>query len=288
MPMKLGGFFSIGACVLMLNACNSSKGDVKEVYYDDGKTLQQRIHLDGKTKHGWFEEFTVKGQLKARQFFVHDTLHDTTQLYYPDGKLKTLQVYNMGLKSGCWKEYNKEGGLVSEINFKQGVLDGTSKEYTYRTGKLLTSITYKEGQKDGVEELYYANGQLMSRCRYDQGRPVPGIEEYTETGKPIENAIEVTTHTKNEMLLAERVLYYFKCTTSLKELRAYECLPVIEGKGVEGFRKLEETPNGFTYMVSVPKGGHVMSTLNIAFMAKSVLGNTYIKVIEVPIAYDNL
>ena len=286
--MKCRTLFLICSCFLLLSACNAPKGDVKEVYDSDGKTLLQRIEMDGKTKHGWFQEFTSKGKLKARQFFIHDTLHDTTQLFYPDGRIKTIQVYNKGLKTGCWKEYNKEGGLVSEINFKDGVLHGNSKEYTYRTGKLLTNITYKEGQKDGVEEVYYANGQLKSRCRYDQGRPVPGIEEFTEKGKLIKNSIDVTTRVKNEMLLAERVIYFFKCATSLTELRAYECLPVIEGKGVEGFRKLELTEDGFRYEVPVPQGGHVMTTLNVAFMAKSVLGNTYIKVMQVPIAYDNL
>jgi len=282
----LFGFFAALVCWA---GCNSgSTKDVKIVYFKGENIIMQRIEKDGEFKHGKFEEFYKDGQIKAIQHYVHDTLNDTTKIFHANGQLQTLQIFQKGKRTGCWREFSKEGQIISEINFKDDMLDGVSKEFTYRTGKLLTLVEYKEGQKNGVEELYYANGQLKSRCRYDKGRPVPGIEEFTDRGQRIENNIEITTEIKNEMLLAERVMYYFKCKTDLPNLRAYECLPITEGKGVEGFRKLESNEKGFIYEVIVKSGSHVMTDLNIAFMADSKLGHTYIKVVSIPIAYDNM
>lgn len=287
--MNMKWLFNFLSLILLWYSCTTNhSSDVKIVYFEDQKTIMQRIEKDDTLKHGKFEEFYKNGQLKAIQYFVHDTLHDTTKIFHPSGQLKTMQVYQMGKRTGCWKEFSKDGQLISEINFKDDFLDGVSKEFTYRTGKLLTLVEYTEGQKNGMEEKYYANGQLMSRCVFDKGRPVPGIEEFTEQGKPIINNIEITTEIKNEMLLAERITYYFKCQTDLSHVRAYECLPVTAGKGIDGFRKLASNEKGFVYEVTVKNGSHVMSDLNIAFMADSKLGNTFIKVIVIPIAYENL
>lgn len=282
--------FTGWVCLLVFWRCvhaDMAGTEKKIVYFDDGKTVRQTIgYKDGK-RHGYTREFYRNGVLKARQFYVNDSLDDTSAIYYPDGKLQSLQVYKNKRKHGCWKEYNKEGKLYSEIFFKNGFLDSTSSNYTYRTGRLLTRVTYKRGRKNGLEERYYANGKPLSRMQYDDGRPCPGLKEWADNGKEIRNDFAVSVREKNELTLNGTVTYFLDPAGYRQSDEAYTILPPEPGKGVSSFKQLEHTATGYKLVYSIPKGDHILTKEYIAILRKTSMGNTFIKLVTLNVAIDN-
>jgi antitoxin component YwqK of YwqJK toxin-antitoxin module len=275
---------------VVLSGCNyrdPSTPELKKVYFKDGKTLQQTVEYRNGKKNGYLTEFYKTGTLRAKQFYVNDSLNDSSFIYHPNGKLQSLHTYKNKLKHGCWKEYNKEGKLYSEIFLKNDKLDSTSTIFTYRTGKVLTRVTYKDGLKNGLEERYYANGKPRSKAVYDMGKPCLGVEEWFDNGKKVNNDFGIQVIERNELLLNNTVSYLIKPEGFRQDDDAYQILPPVKGKGIEAFRPLTKTKEGFLLKYEVVKGKHIMTKECLGIFRKTVMGNTLIKVHTINVAIDN-
>ncbi len=266
--------------ILLFNACNSNPektGGEKIVYFEDGKTIRQKINYQNELKNGPAFEYFENGRIKVKRFYVNDTLNDSSLIFYKDGKLKSAQFYLNKLKHGCWREYNKEGHLYSEIYFKKGLLDSTSTEYTYRTGKVLTRVTYKDGLKNGLEELYYSNGKPKSKAYYAFGLPCYGTEEWLDNGKKINNDFKINIQENDQIALQNKLSYIITLENPEEDDVVYRVLQVGEGQAVGSTYPLIKTNGRFVLEFDVPKGGFVMENVVLAAYRSTGFKNTYIK-----------
>src|SRR4051812_47480315 len=98
-------------CLNLILSCHKDDPDngTRKIYSEkSGKLIQEVEYRNGK-KNGYFREYYDDGKLSAVQFYVNDTINDTSFAYHPNGIIASQSVYKMGRKNGVWKKYNKAG-----------------------------------------------------------------------------------------------------------------------------------------------------------------------------------
>jgi antitoxin component YwqK of YwqJK toxin-antitoxin module len=266
--------------VVFIAACNpedSFENGEKTFYFPGTNTIKKQIHYKNGKKNGLMQEFYQDGKLKARQFFVNDSLDDTTVVYHPNGKLKLIHTYKNRLKHGFWRDYNKEGKLYSELCFKNGKLDGTCSEYSYRSVKLQARINYHDGAKHGVQEHYYPSGKIKSREYFFMGQICKGTEEWFENGNKINNDFNILIREQDAALLENTLIYKIRIEGMGPEDRIYRVLRPGSGNRVGDCYSLPKEGDAFICKFNIPKGSFVMEEVTVAAYKKTAMGNTVIK-----------
>ncbi len=274
----------------ILMSCETNKNaDSNEriVYFEDGKTIRQKINYKNGLKNGLAIEYFNNGAIKAKRYYLNDSLNDSSVVYFKDGRPKSLHFYKNKLKSGCWKEYNKEGKLFSEIYFKNGLLDSTSTVYTYRTGKVLTRMVYKDGYKNGLDERYYSNGKPKSKSYFHLGKPCYGTEEWQDNGKKINNDFKISIVENNEVSLKNKLSYIIKLENPHAKDEVYKIISPGKGNLVGDVFPLLKVNDHFILEFDVDKGGFVMETVDLVAYRETRYKNTYIKKISFNASTNN-
>jgi antitoxin component YwqK of YwqJK toxin-antitoxin module len=283
-------FISIATLLALIFSCGSKREElegVKTVYFPGTELVKQSVEYKDGKKNGYFTEYYRKGNLKARQFYINDTLDDTTVIYYPNGQLQTLHVYKNKLRHGCWSEYNKEGRLYSEMFFKEGLLDSTCSKYSYKSVRLLTRVRYLKGTKHGTEEQYYVSGKPKSRQHYFKGQLCKGTEEWYESGKKINHDFKIYVQENNATMLENAITYKIRLQDPDPGDQVYKLFEPPKGDVMSGLSQLTKEGDAFVYKIIVPKGGFVMEQVIIAAYRKTAMGNTVIKTQAFNVASNN-
>jgi hypothetical protein len=274
----------------MLYNCRESS-DVKEglkvIHFPKSDAVKQTIEYKNGKKNGYLKEYFRNGTLKARQFFVNDSLDDTTYLYHENGKLKATQIFKSKLKHGCWREYNKEGVLFSEIYFKDDFLDSTCCKYSYRTHRLLTRITYNKGLKNGYEEHFYPSGKPQSKVLYDMGQICKGTEEWHENGEKIDNDFKINVIENDALLLENTLSYTIRLENNKPTDLLYQVVGPDEGNKIGSLLPVKKVGDVFVFDYTISKGGFVMEKVTVAAFRKTNLGNTFVKTQSFNVASNN-
>ena len=276
--------------VFAFTSCNTNSetnDELKTVHFSGTDIVKQTIEYKNGKKNGFFKEYYRNGILKAKQFYVNDSINDTSLFYHDDGKLKSIQIYKNKLKNGCWRNYNKKGLLISEIFFKNNVFDSTCSEFSYRSAKLLKKIRYKEGLKNGIEETYYPTGEIQSKVNYDMGDVMIGTEEWKKNGKKINNDFNISIIENDDVLLKGTLTYHIKLENPKESDKVYYVFKPCVGNKVGDISPLKKQGDVFIYEYQIPKGGFVMEKLTIAAFRKTGFGNTYIKTKSFNVASNN-
>lgn len=275
------------ALVLSLVACEDPEhpnDGTKTIHFPNSEAVKQTVDYKNGKKNGYLKEYYRDGTLKASQYYVNDTLDDTTRIYHPDRRLKTIQIYKDKRRHGVWRDYNKSGGLYSEISFQDGLLHGPSAQYTYRTLKPKTKTNYHFGVKDGWEETFYPNGRPRCKVYYDKGVAGNGLEEWLENGTKIENDFEISVTERNETLLNGLLIYYIRLENPQPD---DEVLHLVNpDKPGSGF-PLKKNGDVFALEIPVSKGSFVMEKVTIAAYRKTAFNNTFVKTKIFNAASDN-
>lgn len=238
-------------------------------------------------KNGYLKEYYRDGVLKASQFYMNDTLDDTTRLYHPNGRLKTIQIFKNRLRHGCWRDYNREGGLYSELFFKNGFLDSVCSKYTYKSLRLLTRITYNQGVKNGPEEKFYASGKPQSRVYYNMGTVFGAAEEWEENGKKRNNDFAITVSENDEVLLTNTLSYNIYLENPQPDDKVYWVFGSDAEAHSGGGFPLKKAGNVFRLEMNVPKNGFVMERVTIAAHRRTAFNNTFVKTKSFNVASNN-
>lgn len=268
--------FSPFTLLLFLCTCSGDErvnNGLYVVHYPGTELIQQEVEMKNGKKNGWAKEYYKNGKLKRKQFYVNDTLNDSSLYYHDNGRLAKLQFLKDKKFHGAWRDFNKEGKLVEEKFFKDGLRDSVCTRYTYRTCKLQDRITYKMGEKDGVEEHFHSNGKLKSRQIYKAGIPCPGLEEYTTTGRKIENKVKIGIRERNELLLNGSLTYEVYLNNPHSEDKVYKLHDYRKGDCISSRTLLEKAGNVHRLVYKIPRGGFVMEQVWLCVCRKSPLGN---------------
>lgn len=271
--------------LILLNAiihfsCSSDQIDdgVKTIYFEGTEKVRQIINYANGYKNGPVSEFYENGKFKARQFYINDTLADSSITYHPNGKIKSVQIIKNKKANGRWLDFNKEGKLYKEVFFKDGVMDSTCTEYTYRTGKLLTRVNYRMGIKHGWQEEYYANGNPKYRIKFSNNSPVMGLQEWLENGKEINNDFKISISEYNDVLMKNTLTYSIRLQGAKSTDKVYQEVARSNNPDELGaLYPLKETSGVHTLQFDIPKGGFVMKQITIVAERITDFGNTYIK-----------
>lgn len=279
--------FLIALTFLSCNNSDEITEGLKTVHFKGTKIVMQTIEYKGGKKNGFFKEYYRNGILKAKQFYVNDTLNDTSFFYHKNGKLQSVQIYKDKLKDGCWRNYNDKGLLISEIFFKNNYFDSTCSEYSYRSAKLLKRIRYKVGVKHGVEETYYPSGELQSKVKYDKGMVMKGTEEYRKNGEKINNDFDINIIENDDVLLKGTLSYIIKLEGAKESDEVFYVYRPGAGEVVGDMAPIKKQGNVFVYEYQIPKGGFVMEKLTIAAYRTTGFGNVYVKTKSFNVASNN-
>jgi hypothetical protein len=259
----------------------------KVVHFAGTKIVRQTIEYKNGLKNGYFKDYYKNGQLKGQQFFVNDTINDTSFLYHENGKLRSLQIFKDKVKSGCWKEFNKEGVMYSEIFFKNGVFDSTCSEYSYRSKQLLVRIRYKDGVKAGLEEHYYLNGNPKCKMYFKSGRVLKGTKEWNENGKEIDNDFKIFVRESDKVLMQGTLTYFITLENQTPDDEVYELVNPGKGNEIGDISRIRKKENVFIYEYTVPKGGFVMEKVTLSVFKKTKMGHTVVKEQSFNVASNN-
>lgn len=275
--------------ILFFSCSNTfdGKDGVKTVYFPGSLIVEQTIEYKDGVRNGMFREFYRNGQIKLQQFYVGDTLTDSSLSYYANGKLKSLQYLKHGKREGSWRKYNEEGNVVEEMQYKDNLLDGFATKYTYRSLKLLQKRQYKHGLKNGKQEFYHQNGKPMAVVYFTDNHPCLGTEEWDEKGEKINNDFTISVREENTILVNGKLRFHI----TLSQPRDDDEMQVISDKDSSHcptalYNILRENDE-FLVEYKVPRGGFVMEKLKLLAIRKTAFGNRFMKTKTIPVAADN-
>ncbi len=256
---------------------NSFKDEKKTIYFPGTRQIKQTVEYKNGMKNGYLTEYFKDGQLKARQFYVNDTLDDTTRVYHTNGKLKALRLYKNKKRHGCWQDYNSKGFLYSETCFRDDVLDSLSTRYNVRTHKIQERVRFRNGTKHGVEEHFYPSGKKKSRQEYYMGDVCIGTEEWYENGKKIPNDFTISIVENKSSLLENKLTYVVRLQDPREDDMVYRVLNEGLGNRVGDRTRLRKENSAFLVEFFLSPGGFVLESVKIAAYRKTAMGNTVIK-----------
>lgn len=271
--------FIVVFCILLSSCKNNtdSENETKTIYFPGSKIIKQTIEYSNGKKNGTLKEFYRNGNLKIKQYFVNDTVRDSTIVYHENGNPAYLQIIIDGKREGCWKKFNEKGMLYSEICFKDGVLHGASTTYTYNSGRVLSRLNYNDGRKDGKHEYFYNSGKPKSISYFRDGQPCLGTEEWYESGENINNDFKIFITEQNRVLLNNTLTYLIRLENLKDDDEVYQVYVKDTGRVVTSYSELKRKSDYFELELYVPKGGFIMEQVKIAAYRKTAMKNTFIK-----------
>lgn len=272
-------FFLIPFLLVLFSCSESDKieNGFKTIHFPGTDIIKQTVEYKKGKKNGFLKEFYRNGQLKAKQFYVNDSLNDSSMFYHKNGKIQSLHIYKNKVKSGAWREYNDKGQIISEMFFRNGLIDSTCSNYSYRSHHLITRVTYKQGYKNGTEETYYPNGQLKSKVYYNAGFVRKGTEEWLKNGAKINNDFTIHILENDAVLLKNTLTYMIKLENPKESDKVYQVLNPEPENDVTSIVPIQKVGSAFVYKYEIPKGSFVMEKVTIAAFRKTDFGNTVIK-----------
>lgn len=277
--MKIFAFGRITAisciCICTLAACDPDEDGLRTTYFAGSKQVKQTVEYKNGRKNGYLKEYYPDGTLKAIQYFVNDTLDDTTRIYHRNGRLKTIRTYKNKRRHGVWRDYNPDGGVYAETSLADGLLHGTSRRYSYRSLKLQTRVDYETGSKHGLEERYYDNGQIQSRVTYRFGNTVGEPEEWDSNGKPLVHDFEIYVTEKDETLLNNRLLVYVRLENPQPGDQVFQLMRA-DNLG-SGFALKQAKDGSFVLEMPVNKGSFVMEEITLMACRITPFRNTVMR-----------
>src|SRR5690349_18626163 len=98
---------SISICFLfiILYSCSGLEGKdgTNTTYYVGTKQIMKTVEYKNGKKNGYYTEYYRTGQISSKQFYVNDTIQDTSISFYENGKTAAITVYKKGKRNGTWK-----------------------------------------------------------------------------------------------------------------------------------------------------------------------------------------
>ena len=136
-----------------------NKTGAAEFYYQGGQ-LQRRLGYDADGQEdGYFEQFTLDGQLSATGYYLAGQRHGVWKNYYSDGSLSEEMEYFKGQPNGTARSYAPGGKLHQERRFE---FDQLRRLVSFdSTGRVLTEVSLKPDTREYL--LRYPGGQPYYR-----------------------------------------------------------------------------------------------------------------------------
>jgi antitoxin component YwqK of YwqJK toxin-antitoxin module len=270
-------FFLTGMVLMSCSGKFDGKNGKRVVYFEGTEKVSQSVdYKDGK-KSGWWLEYYENGNAKVKSRYMNDTLQDSWLYYYKDGTFSDIQIFKNGKKEGRWKKFNEKGMLYSEIFYKDGEMDGARTIYTYNSGRVLERLHYKNGVMDGKQEYFYNNGNPKSVSYFSSGQPCPGLEEWTEGGRKLNNDFKISVEEQNRVIMENKLKFKIrlenrKADDKVSEINESETTPCLQ-QGIP----YQQEGDHFETEFYVYKKGFVMKKVKIAAFRKTPFGNVMIK-----------
>lgn len=155
--------------------------DIKQEYYDDGKTVRYEYSYSDGQLNGLSKEFYETGELKAEMQYRSGKLIAKKQ-FLRDGRLEYDMKIVEDKRHETEFEYYQTGELFRQRQLVNGVREGLEKEY-YTSGKTKAERNYKSGKRHGAARGYHRNGNLQGDWEFVDGLPVQAIIYYSSGEK---------------------------------------------------------------------------------------------------------
>jgi len=257
----------------------------RKSYFDGSDKIQQTVEYKNGKKNGYFTEYYKNGSIMSKQFYVNDTITDSSLEYHENGKLATSQFYKMGVRQGVWKKFNKDGLMYLEATYKDGQLNGPSNKYTYITGKPLERLNFINGVPVGKQEYFYNNGKPKSSY-IALFNKMTELKEWTESGKPKNLDFKISISEKNRLVMDNNIILIARLENPDPDDVVYEGVE-LENKTISPFSRFVKVGDHFEFQVYVSKGGFVMKKFWIVAKRKTSLGNTFEKIVSYNLSATN-
>ncbi|MFI5220251.1 MAG: toxin-antitoxin system YwqK family antitoxin [Bacteroidia bacterium] len=273
-------FYYLFLPALVLNSCSTKfdgKNGERIVYFERTKKISQSIEYKNGKKNGWWLEFYENGNPKVKSKYLNDTLQDSSFYYHKNGKFSNIQTFKNGKKEGCWKKFNEKGMLYSEINFKNNAMEGVRTTYTYNSGRVLERLNYKNGMMDGKQEYFYNSGNPKSVCYYSSDYPCAGLEEWTESGKKINNDFRISVEEQNRVIMENKLKFIIRLENPKTDDKVSEIFGNEMNSCFSPGISYKRSGDHFETEFYVYKQGYVMKKIKIATFRKTSMGNVMVK-----------
>lgn len=167
--MKLKLLYTVPAFALLM-ACGNGKVETK---FDNGQIKESYTEVkDAKgelVKHGIFEAFDEKGQIRDSVNYVMGKREGLEVKYYDNGKKMYACTWQANVANGRNEEFNTDGKLIKVTTLKQGVPDGAEIDYT-PAGVKLEEKYFKDGIQDSIHMRWNEKGDLKMSTTFKMGK----------------------------------------------------------------------------------------------------------------------
>lgn len=133
------------------------------------------------------------------------------------------------IRHGIQKRYYQHGSLYSEIPYYYGKRNGTACTY-YQAAPKTRPVVWKEqpyvnDTLHGICRRYHRDGKLQAEYEFWKGRPATGLQEFTESGKPVKLPELILSKTK----IGQNYFITATLSENIKEVN-YFAGDLVEGK----------------------------------------------------------
>lgn len=101
---------------LVQNISNGLEDGITELYFENGKLLEQRSYLEGQ-KHGLWNTYNEEGLKIAEANYRHNKKDGIWRIWDEKGTLRYEMYYSNGDKTGTWRTWDENGKLTGERNY---------------------------------------------------------------------------------------------------------------------------------------------------------------------------
>jgi hypothetical protein len=171
------------------------------------------------------------------------------------------------------------------ITYKDGVKNGLTKWF-YESGNMYRETTYVDGKADGIQKKYYENGKLLAEIHYKRGLVLPGLKEYTKSGKQKKIYPDLVIEPIDRLAFENK--YILRCYLTGKP------------KGAKYFRVLRNDYSDRASFINLDsnngvadieyflgRGGYIMEKVIVRAEYKTTLSNIYVVEKQFNLAIDN-
>lgn len=120
----------------------------------------------------------------SEQAGKEDPYNGIRRTYREGGSLLAEVVYKDSIRDGFARNYYPNGTLQLEMTYVKGLKQGEA-YYYYEDGQLYQVTPYIDDNREGIQKKYHKGNILMAEIPFKGNKQVPGMKEYSKTGKLI-------------------------------------------------------------------------------------------------------
>ncbi len=167
-------------------------------YFEDGKTIKNKIEYKNKGSFANAKFFNKEGSVVSEGFYINKKKDSLWSFYDTQGNKIGEERYSKGKKNGESNYWDRDNVLIEKISYKNDVKNGLFYKNTYDKGYFY--LTFKDDKRDGIYEDFYYFQKIKIKGLYRDDKKEGDWKYFDSIGNTVKTQVW-----KKDILKSEKV-----------------------------------------------------------------------------------